>query len=201
MYEFETRAISPDDEARAQAILTQMERMRPATFAHSHRVADLAILVGQRAHLPEAQMHAMYWGALLHDVGEMHIRRTVLERPGGLAPSEISQVREHTIVGSRWLAAVPGLALLEPFARWHHERFDGEGYPDARASRDVPLGVALVAVCDAWDALTEDRPHREPRTFEEAASELQMHSGRQWSRTLVEWTLDCVHQQHRARLR
>lgn len=192
MHEFGARAIDGADEARAVAIMNQMQRMRPTTLAHSERVADLAVRVARTVHLPEAQVHAIYWGALMHDVGELHVRRAVLEKPASLAPQEISQIREHTLVGARWLAAVEGLTVLVPFVRWHHERFDGEGYPDARSGQDVPLGVALVGVCDAWDSLTQSRPYREPQPYDDAASELRRCAGRQWSRALVEWTLDCV---------
>jgi putative nucleotidyltransferase with HDIG domain len=192
--EFESRAISTTDETRAVAILVQMERMRPATLAHSQRVADLAIRVARTARVPENQLHLMYWGAMLHDVGDMHVRRAVLEKPDALDPHEITHMREHTIVGSRWLAAVPGLSVLVPFVRWHHERFDSEGYPDARSAEQVPLTVALVSVCDAWDALTEQRPYRQPRSTADAAVELRAHAGRQWSRALVEWTLETVAQ-------
>jgi HD-GYP domain-containing protein (c-di-GMP phosphodiesterase class II) len=90
------------------------------------------------------------------------------------------------------LASVAGLAPLVPFARWHHERFDGTGYPDRCSAQQVPLTVALVAVCDAWDALTEPRPYREALSFDEAVDEMRTHAGRQWSRALVEWTLECV---------
>jgi putative nucleotidyltransferase with HDIG domain len=193
--EFESRAFSPSDEMRAVAILTQMERMRPATLAHSRRVADLAIRVARTARLPEPTLHAIYWGALLHDIGEMQVKRVVLEKPTSLDPFEITHIREHTLVGARWLAAIAGLSVLVPFVRWHHERFDGEGYPDARSAQAVPLGVALVSVCDAWDALTETRPYREPMHYDDAAAELRRHAGRQWSRALVDWTLAAIEQQ------
>lgn len=194
MQEFESRAFSRSDEVRALAILSQMERMRPSTLAHSERVADLAIRVARNARIPENQLHSIYWGALLHDVGELHVRRTVLDKPAGLDPYEITYVREHTMVGARWMAAVAGLASIVPYVRWHHERFDGEGYPDARSADSVPLGVALVGVCDAWDALTQDRPYREPLELDEAAAEMRRYSGRQWSRALVDWMLEIVEQ-------
>jgi HD-GYP domain-containing protein (c-di-GMP phosphodiesterase class II) len=79
-----------------------------------------------------------------------------------------------------------------PYARWHHERFDGLGYPDGCAGDRLPLTVALVGVCDAWDAMTESRPYREPMSIEEAAAEMRLHSGRQWSRALVNWLLETV---------
>ena len=114
------------------------------------------------------------------------------EKPGAITEGERAAVCEHTIVGARWLAAVPGLSPLVPFARWHHERFDGLGYPDGATAQQVPLTVALVGVCDAWDALTEQRPYRNAMHWEEAAAEMWRHAGRQWSRALVTWLLEAV---------
>ena len=84
-----------------------------------------------------------------------------------------------------------------PYARWHHERFDGTGYPDRRGGHEVPLGVALVGVCDCWDALTEPRPYRTTYSYEGAVDEMQKGAGRQWSRVLVDWLLETVAAQSR----
>src|SRR4051794_40386454 len=166
--------------------------MRPETYAHSQRVAALAVRVAKHARIPEPLATEIYWGALVHDIGELSVRRTVLDKPEALDERERMVVSEHAMVGARWLAAVPGLAPLVPFARWHHERFDGLGYPDGATAQQVPLTVALVGVCDTWDALTEVRPYRHALPFEEAAAEMLRHAGRQWSRALVSWTLECV---------
>jgi HD-GYP domain-containing protein (c-di-GMP phosphodiesterase class II) len=79
-----------------------------------------------------------------------------------------------------------------PFARWHHERFDGNGYPDRRGGHEVPLTIALVAVCDCWDAITEPRPYRTVFSSEDAIAEMEKGAGRQWSRSLVNWLLETV---------
>jgi putative nucleotidyltransferase with HDIG domain len=189
---YEQRTLSREAEQRAATVAAQLERMRPATFEHSRRVAALAVQVARHAKLPAAVVAEVYWGGLVHDIGELNVRRSVLDKPDSLDDAERLHISEHTEVGARWLSAVPGLAPLVPFARWHHERFDGTGYPDGCSAQQVPLTVALVAVCDAWDALTEERPYREAMTIDEAAAEMRSNAGRQWSRALVEWTLDCV---------
>jgi HD-GYP domain-containing protein (c-di-GMP phosphodiesterase class II) len=185
-------ALTSVGEERAAAVAAQLERMRPATFAHSRRVANLAVQVARHARIPMPLVTEVYWGALVHDIGELSVVRSVLEKPGVLSEAEREVMGEHTIVGARWLAAVPGLAPLVPFARWHHERFDGLGYPDGATAQHVPLTVALVGVCDAWDALTEARPYRAALGVEEAAAEMWRHAGRQWSRALVSWLLESV---------
>ncbi len=142
--------------------------------------------------VPEDLVAQVYWGALVHDVGELNVQPALFHTDATLAERERIEICQHTIVGARWLAGVPELAPLAPFARWHHERFDALGYPDGATAQQVPLTVALVAVCDAWDALTEPRPYRAPLSIADATAEMWRHAGRQWSRTLVQWTIECV---------
>jgi polar amino acid transport system substrate-binding protein len=188
----EQAALSRTAARRAATVAAQLERMRPTTFAHSRRVAALAVRVARHARIPAPLVNEVYWGALVHDIGELNVKRTLLEKPGPLDERERAAVCEHTVVGARWLAGVPGLAPLVPFARWHHERFDGLGYPDGASAQQVPLTVALVSVCDAWDALTQPRPYRAAMPVREAATEMWRHAGRQWSRALVAWTIETV---------
>ena len=186
--------LSPRAAAQAATVVGQMERMRPAAFEHARRVASFAVRLARFAHLPEALVEQIYWGALVHDVGELNVPSALLHSDVAIDESDRIAICRHTIVGARWLAGVPDLAALAPFARWHHERFDGLGYPDGATAREVPLTVAVVAVSDAWDALTGPRPHRAALDVDAAAAEMQRHSGRQWSRTLVEWTIATAEQ-------
>jgi putative nucleotidyltransferase with HDIG domain len=189
---FQPQPLGREAEQRAATVVGTLERMRPATYAHSQRVAELATRVARYARLSAPMVGEIYWGAMLHDIGELNIRRQILDKPSSLDEAERVAMCDHTVVGARWLAGVPGLASLVPFARWHHERFDGLGYPDGCGGQDVPLGAAIVGVCDAWDALTEARPYRDPLSLDHAIVELLRHGGRQWSRALVEWTVECV---------
>ena len=192
MSEFTSRALDSDGEVQASLVVAQLERRRPDAFAHSRRVAELAVRVARLAHLPEDQVRLIFWGALVHDIGELDVPEAIFDTPGPLAIIERATVVEHTILGARWLATTPGLGSLVPFARWHHERFDGTGYPDRRGGHEVPLTVALVAVCDCWDALTEPRPYRDTCSFDDAADQMRGGAGRQWSRVLVDWLLETV---------
>jgi HD-GYP domain-containing protein (c-di-GMP phosphodiesterase class II) len=194
-----TRALDRDGEVQASLVVAQLERRRPDAFAHSRRVAALSARVAQLAKLPESEIRQVYWGGLVHDIGELDVPEPILATPGPLAVLERRTVDEHPSIGSRWLAGTPGLSSLVPYARWHHERFDGRGYPDQRGGHEVPLTVALVAVCDCWDAMTEPRPYRETLSIAEATEEMQRGAGRQWSRVLVDWLLDTVAMQSRGR--
>jgi len=189
---FSARALDHDGEVQASLVVAQLERRRPDAFAHSRRVAALAVRVAKFARLPDAEIRQLYWGALVHDIGELDVPEPILERPGPLLTIERKTIDLHPGIGSRWLATTPGLSSLVPYARWHHERFDGKGYPDGRGGSEVPLTVALVAVCDCWDAMTETRPYRTTLSLEAAVDEMRAGSGRQWSRVLVDWLLQAV---------
>jgi HD-GYP domain-containing protein (c-di-GMP phosphodiesterase class II) len=192
MSEFPTRLLDSDGEVQASLVVAQLERRRPHAFAHSRRVAALAVEVAQLARLPEAEIRQIYWGALVHDIGELDVPEAIFATPGPLATVEREAIDEHAAIGARWLAGTPGLSSLVPYARWHHERFDGKGYPDRRGGHEVPLTVALVTVCDCWDAMTEPRPYRVTYSIADAIEEMRRSAGRQWSRVLVGWLLEAV---------
>jgi polar amino acid transport system substrate-binding protein len=148
--------------------------------------------VSRHAHFPEQLVTQIYWGALVHDVGELNVPPSLLQRHPALDDREQMEITRHTIVGARWLTGVPGLASLVPFARWHHERFDGLGYPDGTTAQQVPLTVALVGVCDALDELVEPRSPQAPMALADALAGLQDEAGRRFSRALVTWTVECL---------
>ena len=131
MSEHTSKALDADGEVQASLVVAQLERRRPEAFAHSRRVADLRCASADSRN-SEDQIRLVYWGALVHDIGEIDVPESIFEIPGPLAGSQRDTLREHTVAGARWLATTPGLASLVPFARWHHERFDGSGYPDGR---------------------------------------------------------------------
>jgi HD-GYP domain-containing protein (c-di-GMP phosphodiesterase class II) len=195
---FSARTLDHDGEVQAALVVGQLERRRPHAFAHSRRVASLSVRVARRVRLTEPEINQIFWGALVHDIGELDVPEPIFEIPGPLATIERKNVDLHATIGSRWLATTPGLASLVPYARWHHERFDGAGYPDRKGGHEVPLSVQLVAVCDCWDAITEPRPYRTVHAFDDAVAEMRQGAGRQWSRVLVEWLIDTVSQPHRA---
>jgi polar amino acid transport system substrate-binding protein len=187
-----TGHLSASAEARAATVVGRLERMRPEAFAHARRVAAYAVRVARHAHFPEHLVSQIYWGALVHDVGELNVPPSLLQRHSALDEREQMEITRHTIVGARWLSGVAGLASLVPFARWHHERFDGLGYPDGATAQQVPLTVALVGVCDTLDELVAPRSPQVPLELGDALAELQDQAGRRFSRALVTWTVECL---------
>lgn len=125
-------------------------------------------------------------GALLHDIGKLGIDDSVLMKPGRLTSDEYALIQHHTIIGAELLRAVPSLAAVAPIVRAHHERLDGNGYPDRLVGDAIPLEARIVAVCDAYDAISNTRHYRQGMGHDRAIAILHEHSGTQWDTRIVE---------------
>ena len=167
--------------------------MRPATFEHSRRVAALAVRVARHAKLPKPLVAEIYWGALVHDIGELNVRpdaarqARVARRGRALGDQRAHDRRRPLAERSTRARAARAVRALAP------RTLRRARLPDGATAQQVPLAVALVGVCDAWDAITGVTPVlRRPLPPEEAVAEMERHAGRQWSRALVAWMLECV---------
>jgi HD-GYP domain-containing protein (c-di-GMP phosphodiesterase class II) len=129
---------------------------------------------------------------LLHDVGKIGIPETILHKPGGLDPEEFQRMRDHPEIGARILEDVEGLAEVAPLVRYHQERWDGviggdfPGYPHGLAGEEIPLGARIIAVVDAYDAMTSDRPYRAAKPACDAIEELRRERGHQFDPAVVD---------------
>ena len=167
-------------------VLLQMVSERtPELRHHVDDVATLALGVGQRLGLRTHELHEVVRAAELHDIGKMAIPDAILEKPGPLDPSEWEFIRQHTVVGERMLHVAPALGGVAQLVRWSHERMDGGGYPDGLRGEEIPLGARIVAVCDAFHAMTSDRPYRGAKAVEAALAELERCSGTQFDPDVV----------------
>jgi len=124
--------------------------------------------------------------AQLHDIGKLAIPDCILDKTGPLDDKEWTAMREHTLLGERILAAAPGLRGVAALVRSSHERWDGGGYPDGLTALSIPLGARIVTVCDAYDAMTSDRPYAVARAPESALAELRTNAGTQFDAPIVE---------------
>jgi len=113
----------------------------------------------------------------VHDIGELDVPEAIFATPGPLATVEREAVYEHTEIGARWLASTQGLSSLVPYARWHHERFDGSGYPQKMKGEQIPFGARIFAVADTLDAMTSDRPYRAALPLQAARDVIERGSG------------------------
>jgi two-component system, cell cycle response regulator len=169
----------------SDALLQVLKECEPGLDGHLQVVAALAREVGARLGLAGTELAELTRAAELHDVGKVALPASILRKTGPLDDSEWSFVRQHTLVGDRILSAAPALSSLAHVVRASHEHYDGGGYPDGLAGEDIPLAARVVAVCDAYHAMTSDRPYRSALPHWEAMEELARCAGHQFDPVVV----------------
>lgn len=168
------------------ALAAAVEAKDALTERHTQRVAEAARGLGRRLGLPPASLDALYRGAIIHDIGKIGVSESILLKCGPLNHQERCRMQAHPIIGENIVAPLQSGTSLLPIIRHHHERFDGQGYPDGLNGDKIPILARIVAVCDAYDALVNDRPYRPGVAREEAIEILRRGSGSQWDPELVE---------------
>ena len=163
--------------------LTERDRY---TGEHSEEVLDLVEQVARGLALDEQEVQRIRYAALLHDIGKVAIPDDILNKPAKLTDEEFEMMKTHTIVGERILRAIPGLGGVARIVRSEHERFDGTGYPDGLKGEEIPIGARIILACDAYHAMTSDRPYREAMDHREAIRELGKHAGTQFDPQVTE---------------
>jgi diguanylate cyclase (GGDEF)-like protein len=167
-------------------LLRALAERDPDLSSHLHDVAELAVATARALSLPEDEVAQVRQAAELHDVGKMAIPDALLNKPGPLSEEEWAFIRRHTLIGERILAAAPALKRVAAIVRASHESFDGTGYPDRLSGAAIPLGARIIAVCDAYHAMTSDRPYRAARDERGAVQELRTCSGTQFDPLVVD---------------
>jgi len=157
-----------------------MEEWDPGLADHAARVAAHAEAIAVRLGWTPAQLETLRLGAVLHDVGKASVRDEVLSKPGALDPDELAEIRAHPVEGLWLIVGVPELTPAHPYVLFHHERWDGDGYPTRRSGTDIPIEGRILAVADAFDAMITDRPYRRAMTIDDALGELRRGSGSQF---------------------
>ncbi len=156
------------------------------THEHSDRASSKARKLAGDMGLSEQQTRYVEYAALLHDIGKIGIDEAILLKPGKLTPEEYEEMKKHPMIGHDILAPVKFLGPVAQMVLYHQEWFDGRGYPEGLKGEEIPLGSRIVAVIDAWDAMTSDRPYRKALPREIAVGELKKGAGTQFDPTVVE---------------
>jgi putative two-component system response regulator len=172
------------------SLAAAVEAKDPYTEAHTQRVAESARRIGARMGLSTEEQETLYRGGIIHDIGKIGIPDAILLKPGELDSEEQIKMHLHPVIGESIVAPLKSSADLRPMIRHHHERYDGTGYPDRLASDEIPLLARIVSVCDAYDALINDRPYRERLSQDEAFAILESGAGRQWDPQIVKLVVD-----------
>jgi len=157
-----------------------LEESDPYTRGHSERVGGYAELAAKGLTLPDRQVRTALQAGLMHDIGKIGIRHDTLNKPGKLSPHEIKRFREHPEKGRRILEPIPCMHELIDAAWCHHERFDGDGYPRGLRAEEIPLLGRIMAIADAYDAMTSDRAYRRALMHRDAVQEIERCVGTQF---------------------
>lgn len=160
------------------------------THDHSRRVAELSGALGTQLGLTEAQCADLRLAGMLHDLGKIGVREAVLHKPSQLSPDEYRHVKLHPELGARILSPLQDLAHIVPFIRHHHERWDGDGYPDGLAGEAIPFGARILSLADAYVAMREHRPYRPSLSQDRALGELHIGARRQFDLHVVSAMVD-----------
>lgn len=182
----------------AQALTQAVEAKDAYTEGHLRRVSQYAVAVGEKLGLRGQDLETLHYASMLHDVGKLGVPEELLRKEGPLDPEEVEVMRRHPEIGARMLEKLDLLNGAAPLVLHHQERFDGQrgghnpGYPFGLAGEAIPLGARIIAVVDAFDAMTTDRPYRAALSMDQAAAVLRRERGRQFDPRVVDAFLDSL---------
>lgn len=194
-----------DEQERAyiqsmQALAKALEAKDAYTASHSGRVSRFSVLLGQRVGLSEAELTLLKQGALMHDLGKIGIPDAILNKPGTLDDHEFEVMKQHPESTYAIMRPLTRFTAFAEIARWHHERWDGRGYPDGLAGEAIPLLARIVAIADTWDAMTGDRVYRKGMPIAKVLAILERErDGGQWDTALLGSFIEMIREQESAR--
>jgi putative nucleotidyltransferase with HDIG domain len=183
--EEKTAALEETTFASMEALARAIDARDPSTFGHSARVAAVSIEIADEMQLPVKERESLRRAALLHDIGKIGVEDRVLRKPGPLNDAEMDEMREHSRIGHDMLEGLRFLRPSLPGILYHHERWDGAGYPAGLTGTAIPLLVRIITVADVFDALTSDRPYRHGLSFEAATAAIGHDAGMKFDPDVV----------------
>ena len=163
-----------------KAIANSIEARDPYTKGHSERVARFSKAIAEEFNWDKNEIDLIDWGGVLHDVGKIGIRDSILNKPGKFTDDEYNEIKLHPLIGTQIVKDISFLEPVIPYVLEHHERFDGKGYPGGVAGENISIKGRLLAVADAFDAMTSDRPYRKALKPEDALKEISRNRGTQF---------------------
>jgi len=175
-----------------EALANALEANDEYTSTHARWISDLSLRVGRELGLDDDALKQLELGALLHDIGKIGVPSTILLKPGRLSSTERAVIEMHPVLGERIIAPIDRLQEVRVIVRHCHERWDGRGYPDGLVGEDIPLEARIIFVCDAYHAMTTDRPYRRRLGHPEAVRRLREGAGSQFDPRVVEACLDVL---------
>ncbi|MDD5687909.1 MAG: HD domain-containing protein [Elusimicrobia bacterium] len=168
------------------AMAEAIEAKDHSTRGHSERMVKYVTHIGKNLGMSKQELKDLEMAAILHDIGKIGIDKSVFLKPGKLTPEEYEIIKKHSTIGANIISRVRFLKGAAEYVKHHHERYDGNGYPDKIKGDLIPLGARILAVVDSFDAMMSERPYKKPMTLEESFIELKRNSGTQFDSKIVE---------------
>jgi putative nucleotidyltransferase with HDIG domain len=181
----ESRQVPGDPLGIIVALAITIDAKDPHTHGHSARVARYAAATAEELGLEPQEIENILYAGLLHDIGKIGVSEQILHKPAILDVEEWGVIKAHPITGAKILEPIPSLQRIIPLVRHHHERYDGTGYPQGLTGKEIPLGARILAVADAFEAMTYHRPYRRAMPLAQAAAILKEGMGKQWDAEVV----------------
>lgn len=175
-----------------RTIVERLDTEEPCTAAHGRAVAHWSARLAASLRLSRDDVSFVSRCGLVHDIGKLFVPLELIRAPRALDERERAAVAEHVIKGDQIVALHPELYVYRDAVRWHHERYDGKGYPDGLRGEKIPLAARIVAVCDAYDAMTGQRPYRFPMTPDRALLEIERQRGKQFDPEIADAMIEIV---------
>jgi len=173
-----------------KALTTALDYRDHNTWGHSARVVGYAVAIGDRMGLDRGQLRELAWGGFLHDIGKIGVPDAILLKKAGLTADEWDLIKKHPELGYDIVADIDFLQNASRIVLYHHEFYDGAGYPDGLMGEDIPLLARIFTIADSLDAMTSDRPYRKARTVEDAFQEITGLAGEQFCPKAVDALLE-----------
>jgi cyclic di-GMP phosphodiesterase len=175
--ERERRKLQELSVATLEALINALEAKNEFLSGHSARIAAFSASIAHEMKLGDDEVELVRMAGRLHDLGKIGIRESVLDKHGPLTPEEYEHVKQHVLIGSQILAPLTHLGPVVDYVRLHHEHWDGSGYPESLAGKDIPLGARIIGAAEVYDALTTSRPYQERLTPDQAVERMRALSG------------------------
>lgn len=174
-----------------RALVYALEAKDEYTSGHSQRVADISAAISRELHLPQESIDKVVLAGLVHDIGKIGVRESILNKPEKLTPDEFSQVQKHPEIGERIMGPVADDQEILLYIKYHHSSFDGKGYPGELRGYQIPMGARILAVADSYEAMTSERPYRKAMSDMDACAELMQCKNTQFDPEVVEAFMRC----------
>ena len=175
-----------------QALANTIDAKDSYTNGHSTRVAEYSVMLARRMNYTGEKLEHLYYAALLHDIGKIGVPREIINKPSKLTDEEYAIIKSHPQIGSDILKEITEIPDIAIGARYHHERYDGKGYPDGLCGEDIPELARIIGVADAYDAMTSKRSYRDVLAQEIVREEIEKGKGTQFDSKIAEIMLELI---------